>query len=734
MIYRYFAIFTAFFVLTGSSYANTPADSVKQKPKIPAVPKKKKTPVDTLTYKAQQPVVVTGTRTEVMLKDSPVRVEVIGKEQTASTSMVAAGDLLKEQTGMLIAQGTVRTGIQMMGLGPDYTMILVDGQPLSGRVGGVIDLNRVSVGNVERVEVVKGPMSSLYGSEALAGVINIITRKPKDGYSGKLYMQYLQMGPSEAQIENNYANNDITFASFINLKNSQPFTVQQDSSNFPYAGFKDYTMQARCKWYVSNSVSVNANLRTFGSESRGKFLDGAAGFITSNEGSVQTTDRSAMLGADWTHGNAHLSGQVYGTMYNETYNFDVEQGAAGRTDNFIRRTFRSYLQYDVLINDKNRLTLGGEFWYDDASGSRYSENPLYRTTAMYTQWEGNPTEEFSYAFSMRYDNNSAFAVPRSILLDKIGISGVPLLPRLSLTYKPIPQVRVYGTIGEGFKAPDFRQLYVRFSNRLQGAGYDLIGARLLGINLQPEQAHSFDEGIFYQPDSLIIYGIPVQLGFDVRFFHNNLRNLIEFYPYQTLPVVYTYRNLAQVYTQGVEASMQYVVTLTTSEQLSGNFGYQLLEAKDVRVVDAIRNQTAGYQIPSTGEFKHLTAQEYGGLWYRSHHSGVLRIQYDNSEYNLTANFRAQYVGRFGEQQLNGNPDIFSDTTSFGSLLDSNNEYVPGYWNCNATITKRFAVTFFTDTSVLTCSVGVNNMFNTTNPRFIPSLLGRQFFINAGITW
>ena len=156
-------------------HALSEADSISPRlPKIPLSKKQKKDSVSTYTSKEQ--VVVTGTRNEVLLKDSPVRVEVIDKKQTVSTAMVNIGDLLREQSGMILTNN-VRTGIQMMGLGADYTQILIDGQPMIGRVAGVLDLSRVSVGNVERVEVVKGPMSSLYGSEALAGVINIITKK-----------------------------------------------------------------------------------------------------------------------------------------------------------------------------------------------------------------------------------------------------------------------------------------------------------------------------------------------------------------------------------------------------------------------------------------------------------------------------------------------------------------------------------------------------------------------------
>ena len=107
---------------------------------------------DSLRTVESKQVVVTGTRNEVLLKDSPVRVEVIGKEKIATTAMVSLGDILKEQTGLLMT-GTVRTGVQMNGLGPDYTLILIDGQPMVGRVAGVLDLDRVSVGNIERIEV-----------------------------------------------------------------------------------------------------------------------------------------------------------------------------------------------------------------------------------------------------------------------------------------------------------------------------------------------------------------------------------------------------------------------------------------------------------------------------------------------------------------------------------------------------------------------------------------------------
>src|SRR3546814_3425835 len=103
--------------------------------------------------------------------------------------MVRLDDDLVEQTGLTLVSDH-STGFQMQGFDPDYTRILLDGQPLIGRTTGTLELSRVAVGNIERIEIVKGPSSSLYGSEALAGVINIITRDPEIGARGTLSARY----------------------------------------------------------------------------------------------------------------------------------------------------------------------------------------------------------------------------------------------------------------------------------------------------------------------------------------------------------------------------------------------------------------------------------------------------------------------------------------------------------------------------------------------------------------
>ncbi len=734
---RFFLRYLALSILlltsfTASTLAAVP-DSNVSKPRLPAVPHTKKTDsvITKKNYTTQQ-VVVTGTRNESLVQDSPVRVEVISNAQLQSTAMVNAADLLREQTGLLLTTN-VRTGVQMMGLSPDYTMILIDGQPMVGRIAGVLELSRISVGNIDRVEIVKGPMSSLYGSDALAGVINIITKKPKDGWSGKVYSQYLHHGAAELQLEGGYGGNDIEATAFFNRKSAVPFELHQDSLVLPYAGFTDYTSQLKALWRISPSINISGNGRYFQSDSRGSFTESFFGQIASNSGSVHQKELSGTLASEWTHGKARLTAQLYGSKYTERYDFDTTQGSAGNTDDFDRQILKGYLQYDVFWNLRNRFTFGLEENLDNTFGSRYPDKPSYRTFSVFGQWEGNPTEWVSYSLSARYVDNSAYANPSfsgngfdSTLLTALWLTH----PKLALNFKLTDNLQFRTSIGTGYKVPDFRQLYIQFSNNLAGAGYNLLGARRLGLDLQPERSTAFDAGLTYNFTSESTEN-PLSGSIEVRGFRNNLSNLIEFYlagqDPNTNVAVYSYHNLAHVYTQGIETNVRLAKQVDASKLLSLDLGYQYLDAKDVEVLNAIDKKEAVY---ISGEY--LLRKNYGGLWLRSKHSGVVRFQLDDQEIGVKANIRLQYVGRFGDESLDKNGLAIGNPPR--RVLDRDDEYVPGYTILNAAISKRFENVNILSASRIETTLGVNNILDTMNLKSIPSLLGRQFFVNLAIQW
>lgn len=705
-------------------------------PRLPKIPQLTKQKVDTsAVYIPKQQVVVTGTRNEVLLKDSPVRVEIVDAKQTVSTAMVNLGDLLREQTGLLLTNN-VRTGIQMMGLGADYTQILIDGQPMIGRVAGVLDLSRISVGNIDRVEIVKGPMSSLYGSEALAGVINIITKKPISGISGSAFGQYLDKGPSELRGEMQYGANAFDVSGFFSLKKAQSFILSKDSISIPYQGFSDQTFHLKTKWFASHSVNVGADFRMFSSESRGAFIESFFGQIASNEGSVRQQDMQGTMYATWTHGKARLHAQLHASTYKERYNFDTIQGDAGKTDDLSRGLLRSFLQYDVFWSERNRFMFGAEYTVDDIGGTRYPDNPFFSTFSGFIQWEGNPTSWISYALSTRYVYNSAF--DQEGLHEEHTLTALNKLlnPKLSINFKINHGIRLHTSIGTGFKVPDFRQLYVQFSNRLGGAGYDLIGARRLGIDLQPERSLSMDVGII--ADEWTFTGLsetyPIHGFAECRVFDNTLSNLIEFFytgnnP-QTNQAVYSYRNISRARTSGLECSIRlsHALNQKESEVITYAWGYQYLITRDLEVYDAVLAGRAGTIDPKTGTFRALTAESYGGLWFRSAHSGTFRLGYEHTSLGILASMRAQFIGSFGDEALDMNGPVYNNR----KVPDMDAEYVPGYTLLNVGLTKQFNIAPNAGRMHITCSV--NNVLNTMNLKSLPNLFGRQFALSFQWIW
>lgn len=127
-------------------------------------------------------MVVTASSVEQNLKDAPASISVITQEDLQRKPVQNLKDVLKEVPGVqLTNEGDNRKGVSIRGLDSSYTLILVDGKRVNSRNAvfrhNDFDLNWIPVDSIERIEVVRGPMSSLYGSDALGGVVNIITKK-----------------------------------------------------------------------------------------------------------------------------------------------------------------------------------------------------------------------------------------------------------------------------------------------------------------------------------------------------------------------------------------------------------------------------------------------------------------------------------------------------------------------------------------------------------------------------
>ena len=135
-------------------------------------------------------VVVTGTRTEKARDEAPVRTEVVDHEEIQATGARTLKEALANISGLQLQELHGKSGysLVMQGLGSDQVLVLIDGLPISASTGSTVDLSQYLLTDVLRVEVVKGAASAQYGSAAMGGVVNVITRRPTGGLRGDVQM------------------------------------------------------------------------------------------------------------------------------------------------------------------------------------------------------------------------------------------------------------------------------------------------------------------------------------------------------------------------------------------------------------------------------------------------------------------------------------------------------------------------------------------------------------------
>ncbi|MBA4054236.1 MAG: TonB-dependent receptor, partial [Marivirga sp.] len=647
---------------------------------------------DTLVTKQLQEVVVTATRSERALSELPVPVTVIQGQRIKSMGSLRLNEVLAEQTGLSIVSDH-GTGIQMQGFSPEYTLILVDGEPLIGRTSGTLELNRIAVGNIKQIEIMKGPSSSLYGSEALAGVVNIITERP-NGTNGTITSRYGQNNTLDLSGSANYQQKKFGLYMFADRYHTDGYDLSPDTKGNTVSPFTNYTFQTRIRYDISTRTRLSLSGRFFsedqesitniGTSDTPVLLDGSGSVKDWNVNPVLTHNFSEKFKTTFrlyssSYGtNSVLTYQDTGSTYDETY-FD--------------QTFtRPEIQMEYFINPQNAFTAGvGRIW-ESVEATRYDDKIKYQTNYAYAQYEWQPLRKLNVLAGGRFDDHSAY--------------GSQFSPKLSLQYDLLPWIAVRGSFGVGFKAPDFRQLYLNFTNST--VGYSVFGSNVLAEGIQQLEDQGQIDAILVDPSTFgsinaetstaYNFGLKLQptqeSSINVNFFHNDIKDLID-----TKAVarktngqqVFSYYNVASVYTQGAEIDANYSLL----DGLDLSVGYQLLIAKDKEVVKRLEAGNIYARDPETNATKRVSPGDYGGLFNRSHHMANAKLFYENKS-GWSGSVRAIYRGRYGFADLNNN-----------AILDDDNEYVDEYVTCNVSLGKTFQ-------QWLKVQAGCDNIFNYTD--------------------
>jgi outer membrane receptor for ferrienterochelin and colicins len=213
---------------------------------------------DTLQMQGDS-VVVTANRQERKLSNITVPVNIVNAKQIQQAGSLRLTDILKEQPGLNMTSG-FGAGVQLQGLNPDYTIILINGEPLVGRTAGVLDLNRIALGNIKKIEIVKGPSSSLYGSEAMAGVINIITESVSN-IPLQASIRYGTYETYDAGINNAINTKSVFYQGFYNYYSTNGYSIRPNSNSRVTTPIGRYSLNQQLKFNISDNTNIGLSLR-----------------------------------------------------------------------------------------------------------------------------------------------------------------------------------------------------------------------------------------------------------------------------------------------------------------------------------------------------------------------------------------------------------------------------------------------------------------------------------------
>lgn len=672
----------------------------------------KKNVLDSLAHGNLEEVVVTATRNERTLSSLPMPVTLINQKQIRAMGSLRLNEVLAEQTGLFI-QNDHGQGIQIQGFSPDYTLILLDGEPLVGRTAGTLELSRLAVGNIKQIEVVKGPSSSLYGSEALAGVVNIITEKP-NGTKGNFSTRYGTNQTSDLSGSVGFRKNKLGVNIFINRYQSGGYDFTPEVFGTTVSPFLNYTFTPKVSYDFSEKLKFSISGRYFTENQEDGFLVGKDN--VSGEGSVKDWNFNPVLRYSVSQ-KLKATARFYSTNYQTNSTLTYQKDAKIYDETFFNQTFqRPELQIDYALNAKHNFSFGtGRIW-ESVEATRYDDTKRFETNYGFFQYENTQFNHLNLTIGGRFDAHSAYQSQFS--------------PKFSAAYELSPKITLRGSVGVGFKAPDFRQLYLNFTNAV--AGYSVFGTQEIAQGIARLQAEKQISELLFevnklgtlQAESSLAYNFGGVLKLDnglkisLNAFRNDVNNLI-----QTQAIarktngqnVFSYLNLNKAFTQGIETDISKTLSVN-SQTFTVSLGYQFLEAKDKEIVDKLERGEVFRRNPETFVTVRVQPSEYEGLFNRSRHSGNVKLFYENTKSNITTSIRGIYRSRYGFADYNGN-----------GIADVDNEFVQGYMTWNISVSKEFKEHF-------RLQAGVDNVFGFTNKTQIPNLAGRLIWVSLGVNF
>ena len=518
-----------------------------------------------------QEVVVTGTGTQHLLKDAPVQTEVISHRQLQQYAGKSIEDILSGLTASFdFSESDMSSRLQMNGLGNSYVLILVDGRRLHGDNGGENDLSLIDPHNIEKIEIVKGASSALYGSDAIAGVINIITKKHRE--QGLMFENTSRFGSyGDIRQHNGLALNYGRLSSYTNFQlqhsdgwqNTSEEAIEQteyhitDSrnktvnrhTNRQVAERLTYLLTPQIELYADGSIYWKRIYRPCGHHPG----------VDVKTWDLQYNNASASVGGKWKLNDTDII-TLDADWKKHAYNYVYTDTTL--TDGYVNGRFTNYfpyfpgekeLQSDQRLTNvslkgvftlpyEQQLTAGFDYRYDwlkapmRVEGGKATDN----TEAVYVQDELALLNPLFLTAGLRLTRNEGF--------------GTRLTPKVSAMLK-LGDLRLRGTWSQGYKTPTPKELHYQYVKNMNGI-YLYLG----NSSLKAQHSNYFGMSVEYSIGQLTMTVAP---------YMNKVRDMITLVTIPTNqapgdliakydPIrVRQYQNMEDAKTYGVDVTLRY---------------------------------------------------------------------------------------------------------------------------------------------------------------------------------
>lgn len=567
--------------------------------------------------------VSTATKTEKNIDGVSASVEVVTQKDIEKMGASSLKDVFANVSGLHVQYGTFpsassksKSSISLRGMGAKGTLILVDGRRLGGEVANPYDLDRIPASSIEKIEIVKGPMSTLYGADATGGVINIITKKPQEGKPQINFgIRYGQNGDGDDKNKNiNFdikgKENKLGYSFYINQNSTSPYTQKEIADVYaktPTGKAKPSVYPAGANAVLSTKLQDNytddvtyredSEVLTYGGRLEYDFSDGIKAGVDVNTfkeerngsyiGYFHPTNFN--MGAT-TNKIAAYNVPVNSNDDNERLDIGADLEITSIEDLILKvRAYRSYYE------KRNKTT--AKYWADMgyASEEASAQNGMdanvdIRSIETVANYMLNENHLLTGGIEKRTEDREATVFTQSNTLtsksvdykayylqdewmvaddlnvvfgaryDDISNADSKATYKLGAVKNFDKAFNLRGNFAQGYRTPDIRELYI---NKTTPNGVQR-GAELAGYDLKPEFTNSYEVGANGRVD---------RLSYDIAIFYNDIKDMIAEVNKGTY---YTFENLPKAKTYGSEFGLKYEL----SDKVGTRFNWNELKTKN----------------------------------------------------------------------------------------------------------------------------------------------------------